>query len=582
MQALTLKKFSNISLSINSTQDLHDLLVLIMDAAKDLLQTEGASLLLYDPMQGDLIFDIVRGPKNNLLASQRVALGKGIAGLVAQTKVPLIVNDAASDERVLKEFDKKTDFVTKNLLAVPLLRENKLIGVLEAVNSLDKRDFSKEDQEILVYLSHQAATAIYNRQLYRDLQERMDELRCIYEISQSISSHFDFLKNVDNILYSIEKTLFVQKISLLMNRDNELHVVSSIGFDTEHNNVSVTKDGIAAYVFRSGDPLLVQNIDEDLHHYDFSSQGDYLTKSFISIPITSGEETVGVLNVADKKDGLPFDSFEFSVLSTVGREISKAYEMYTNQLNNMAIQQLRKDLETAAQIQKNSLMQLPHQYHGLTIASHYEACEAVGGDFYDMVTLGDNNVTFVIGDVSGKGVSAALFMEHVKTLLQSFIPRFKNPRTSVAELNKKILTEKRMSLFVTVMIVQIETESKQLRYASAGHNHQYIIRASQADVISISGKGAPAGTFPVDNYSEYVLSYEPGDVLFLYTDGITEAIQKDYQEYGEERLVAKLTQLAQKRDLAPERIVQNILSDVNAFRGETMLQDDLTILAVQL
>lgn len=583
MQRVSIQKISEISVKINSTEDLHELLVEIMDAAKELLHSEGASLLLYDIEENSLIFDIVRGPKGSLLASKRVPLGQGIAGIVAESGEATIVNDAENDSRVLKNFDKETNFRTFNLIAVPLFREKELIGVLEVVNSLGREGFSQEDQELLYYFAQQAAIAIYNRKLYQDLRERMDELRCIYEISQSISSDFNFDKNIDNILYSIKNTLMVERLSLIMVRSGQLRIVSQIGLEGGDNELlSVEEQSIAGYVYKTGDPLLVRDIDRDLPVDRFQRHGLYQTKSFISIPITFKNKTIGVLNVADKQDRQPFDSFEFRVLSTVGNEISKAYESFDNQLNMIAMNELKKDLSTASEIQKNSLMRLPTQYMGMDIAYYYESCEAVGGDFYDMVTLGDYHYSFVIGDVSGKGVSAALFMEHVKTLLQSFIPRFKSPRTSIAELNDKLFTEKGLTLFVTIMIAQIEARSKQIRYASGGHNHQFLLHKN-GQVESISGKGPPVGTFEEDRFQEFVLHYEPGDMLLLYTDGITEAVNSRYEEFGEERLIAALESFSQ--DLAvirPQGIIDSLISQVQSFTGGAPLQDDLTLLVIRL
>jgi serine phosphatase RsbU (regulator of sigma subunit) len=217
------------------------------------------------------------------------------------------------------------------------------------------------------------------------------------------------------------------------------------------------------------------------------------------------------------------------------------------------------------------------------IAYHYTSCEAVGGDFYDMIIHGENLISFIIGDVSGKGVGAALFMEHIKTLLQSYVPRFKNPRTSVSELNRKILNEKRLVMFATVLIVQLEMENRSFRFASAGHNRQFILRASTKTVDVISGKGAPCGAFSEDKYQEFVLPYEEGDYLFLYTDGFTEAMNSQNEVFGIEKLEDVLKDLIRSTgELTPKIILARVLADVNNFTKRTPLQDDQTALVVKL
>ncbi len=584
--ACSIKRFSEISTQINSTEDLQDLLVLIMDSAKELLNAEGASLLLYDNDQEKLIFDIVRGPKGNLLANKTVPLGKGIAGLVALHKQPMIIDDAANDARVLKDFDIQNQFTTRNILAVPLMTPKGLVGVLEVVNSFDGRNFSALDLELLQYLSNQAAIAIRNRQLFQDLEIRMNELQCIYEIGQTIMTNIDFSTNAENILGAIKTTLQAQRLSLILkdSLNDHLRVECSIGIHAKKDDIlKFHENSVAGFVMKTGQPLVVRDIQKDPQAQKFQSLGTYHSNSFISLPVKYKNRVIGVINVSDKESGEPFDLFDFRVLSTVAIQIAEAYVSFERYEEGRAMEQLRKDLAMASLIQKNSLPQLPPDIGELKISYYYEACESVGGDFYDMSILGEQNTAFVIGDVSGKGVTAALFMEHVKTLLQGYIPRFKSPRTSISELNKKILSENRMNLFVTVFVAQVEMEFRQIRYASAGHNHQFLLRKNSGKIELLSGKGAPAGTFKVDRFLEMVIQYEPGDILILYTDGITEAFNKQMQPFGEDRLIQVIEkQAALPSDSLPDTLKAKILEEVHNFCNGESLQDDLTMLLVQL
>ncbi|MCB1315355.1 MAG: GAF domain-containing protein, partial [Leptospiraceae bacterium] len=159
MSGLTLAKINEITVRINSSQDLHGLLTVIMDTAREFLDAEASSLLLYDREEEELIFDIARGQRGGLLARRRIPLGQGVAGRCASERRPIIVNDAAADERVLKNFDKEIDFKTRNLLAVPMAARDELIGVLEVLNTNDQRDFNRQDVRLLGYLSNMAALA---------------------------------------------------------------------------------------------------------------------------------------------------------------------------------------------------------------------------------------------------------------------------------------------------------------------------------------------------------------------------------------------------------------------------------------
>ena len=143
-----------------------------MGAAQEFLDTEAASLMLYEPVSDELVFDTVYGENGNLLNSKRISANEGIAGLCVRRKETIIVNDAANDERVIKSIDTNVNFTVRNLIAVPMIVRNNIIGVIEVLNSIDRDKFSRGDERLIVYLSNMAALAIRNRQLYDALRSQ--------------------------------------------------------------------------------------------------------------------------------------------------------------------------------------------------------------------------------------------------------------------------------------------------------------------------------------------------------------------------------------------------------------------------
>jgi len=484
-----------------------------MDTARSLLKTQGASLLLYDEETGDLVFDIARGDRSNILASKRVPKGQGIAGECARTKKPIIVNDAQNDPRLLRVIDQTSGFVTKKLIAVPMLARDKLIGVLEAVNTLDGRDFNQKDVKLLMFLSGMAGIAIHNRRLYDELKNRVEELNCIYEISQNIYQYDHIDQLLDGILHAISQVLEVERLSIILKEGkSDFYVKKTLGFTLEEKDIRIDPEkGVSSIVLKSGEPLLVRDMVKDL---GLSQENivRYKTKSFISVPIKKDQEVIGILNVADKKNGMPFDQFELKVLQTVASQLSSAYQRIEARKREFEIKIYKKDLETAAEIQRNSLPDIPSEIAGMEIAAGYRACRDVGGDFYDFHYHSDNMISLVIADVSGKGVPAALFMEYSKTLLGSFIPRFLHPVKTLQEVNEELIRNSRMGLFVTVMLIQIERDLRRIRVASAGHNHQILFRRSIKQIELLSAKGPPLGAIPDAEYKEKIYHYEPGDL----------------------------------------------------------------------
>ena len=578
---LTLARINDITTRINSVQDLHSLLTTIMDAARELLNVEASSLLLYDRESDELIFDIARGSRGGLLAHRRIQPGEGIAGACAQSRTPIIVNDAAQDERVLKAIDRELDFVTRNLLAVPMLARGEMIGVLEVLNTADDRDFSESDVRLLLYLSNMAALAIYNRKLYDDLKDRADELHCVYEISQKLNVAESMDEALDGVLASIEEVLGSRRCSAFIanpaTREIEAIRVRGYALAPEERN-SVTENSVSDIVMRTGDPLLVRDMEKE-EKIRSSPERGYKTRSFVSVPILLAEKTIGVLHVADKKDDQPYDFFELKVLAAIAARLSDAYSRFVSREKEMQLISYRRDLETAAMIQSYGLPRLPSRLGGMEIAARYEASLEVGGDFYDLIYHSEDRQSLVMADVAGKGVPAALFMEFSKTLLAGQAARNIDPVTSLVKANKEIFNRSQMAIFVTVFLVQIERDMRRLRYCSAGHNRQILCRKNEDSPRLLITKGPPLGIREEAEFIEEVLEYEPGDLLALFTDGVTEAANPEFEEFGEERLIEFLNE---RKGEPLDVLMEQIYRELNRFRDGMALQDDTTVLLIRL
>jgi serine phosphatase RsbU (regulator of sigma subunit) len=352
-----------------------------------------------------------------------------------------------------------------------------------------------------------------------------------------------------------------------------------IGFSVEDNDVRIDPmEGISSLVFSSGKPLLVRDIGKDLEITPVHPER-YKTKSFITVPIIRENETVGILNAADKKNGESFDDFELKVLSTVASQISSAMARIDVKRQESQLENYRRDMETATLIQRNSLSHIPQNISGIETACRYEACKAVGGDFYDLLYHSENRISVLMADVAGKGVPAALFMEYSKTLLAGIIPRYLDPASSLKKANLEIYEKSQTGIFVTAMLIQIEKEMNRFRLASAGHNHQILYRVREKRMESLSASGKPLGIFTDTEYIEKIVEYSPGDLLVLFTDGITEANNEALEEFGEERLF-KIVEENASSD--PATIMDKIFSDVAEFRNGFESSDDSTAMILRL
>ncbi|HZL95685.1 MAG TPA: PP2C family protein-serine/threonine phosphatase, partial [Vicinamibacterales bacterium] len=202
---------------------------------------------------------------------------------------------------------------------------------------------------------------------------------------------------------------------------------------------------------------------------------------------------------------------------------------------------------------------------------------AVGGDLYEVIALPDGRFFVAVGDVSDKGIPAALLMARVMTLAKLLVPTSRDLGLLASVLNTQLEEGNAESMFTTLFGAIVDPRTSEVRCVSAGHNPPVLVRKSGASLIEVDS-GRPLGLFEGSPYVEATFRLEPGERLVLYTDGVTEAWDKDRNEFGEDRLVA----LLERTGLAGsgEDLGNAILSEVSAFAGEAPQSDDITVLVI--
>ena len=507
---------------INTSVNFQSLMSTIIDSAKELLQSEGASLLLMDRETDELIFDIVISNKGEIIQGKRIKPGVGIAGQVALTGQPLIVNDVASDSRFFSDIDKASGFYTKSIIAVPVIMKDRLVGVLEAVNSLRPECFTDDDLTMIGYLADAAAVSINNQELVKSLSNRVDELTCIYEISQSIYFSMDIESFLRRVIDAINKVIRAERCSfVILNEDGSgaKYFVSNEGF-SDPSAVDVTTS-LMSHVIRTGDPLLVYNLDEYKHSAD-SVSGRYKSKSFMCLPMKLRDKVIGVLNVTDKPHSEIFDSFDLRVLSTISQQVSEMYENVQLQSAEIERKRIEHDLLIAADIQKRAMPELPEHAVGLSAGAFMHPARYVGGDFYEFSELDGRYVLAGVGDISGKGIPAAMFMSTVRHELKIAALKIQSPDALFEIANKEIYKNSFSGMFCTGFYCLIDRKKKNMKYASAGHNAQLYYSVATESFFELPKTGRALGISHDSVYRTLTRGYFPGDILVLFTDGLFE------------------------------------------------------------
>jgi phosphoserine phosphatase RsbU/P len=292
--------------------------------------------------------------------------------------------------------------------------------------------------------------------------------------------------------------------------------------------------------------------------------------------------------------GAPTNRAEYSAVEkrVLGRAADQFALIVENaRLTDRVVEQdkLRRDVALAAEVQRRLLPERPPDARVATISAMSVPARSVGGDYYDFIEVGDNRLGLALADVAGKGVAAALIMAAVQASLRVIASEDGIPLPQlVAKMNRFLHQSTSSASYVTFFYAQLNERTRQLQYVNAGHNPPYLIRtvAPDADQASTAPSiqelktgGTVIGLLPDVTYEEATIDLQAGDVLVAFTDGVTEALNANEEEFGEERLKDLICRVA--RLPAPE-ISRRISEELRGWISNAAQYDDLTFLVMKV
>lgn len=339
--------------------------------------------------------------------------------------------------------------------------------------------------------------------------------------------------------------------------------------------------GIAGIVAKTRTPINIADAYADVRfHPDFDRETGYRTRSILCMPlIGTGDQLIGVIEVMNKKYQAVFDEADESLLSGLSAHITVALERARLVQAYVEKERMEEALKLAHEIQMSMVPKIfppfPHRSEFDIFAVLVPAKE-VGGDLYDFFFVDENHLCFAVGDVSDKGVPASLFMAVTKTLFKAIAVNGGGPAEILARLNREVCRDNEACMFVTVFCGVLDVRSGRVDYSNAGHNLPYIL--SQRDLAPVPNTGGMAlGVSEEAIFRGGQHWLRPGDQLVLYTDGVTEAMDKEDQLFAETRLESTL-QAMQGR--SSKEIVEGVVEAVRRFSAGAPQSDDITLLAI--
>ena len=412
-----------------------------------------------------------------------------------------------------------------------------------------------------------------------------DQLQFLHRISQSISEIKPLPELLHEIMDSSKRFMKAEASSLLLydSNDGKLHFYVTTGEKGERLKPFRMEmgEGVAGWVAEHREPALIEDCYLDPRfNPEYDKRSKFRTRSMICIPLIRKDRLVGVIQVINKAGGGTFDTDDLALFQTLASQCAIAVE--NHQLTQKLIENeaLERELDLAREIQMNILPKSIPRYPDLDVHTRILPARQVGGDYYNIVPLRDNRSLFVVADVCGKGIPAALIVSTFDACLNSYLkmhPERFDMQVLVQTLNRLLIDATTTTQFVTACFGLYDHSEGYWTTINAGHNPPIFWNCKDGAVVRLENGGIFLGSLDVP-YECNRTPMKKDDVLVYFTDGVTEAWNAAEEHYGDERLVRLIAR--HPHDNA-EQILAAIEDDIVKHVGTAAQSDDITCVVIK-
>jgi sigma-B regulation protein RsbU (phosphoserine phosphatase) len=411
------------------------------------------------------------------------------------------------------------------------------------------------------------------------LRGAVNELSIVNQVAVAVASTSTLDEIIDLVVKECVKHLHVEQgaVMLLDAKKESAPLKTMVRLaNTDYEGVDFhLSDQISGWMMKNQSSLVVNDLASDRRFR--TSQANSTVRSLLCAPLKAKGRLIGVLSVFNKRRGEQFSKEDERLLTIIAAQSAQVVEHARLYEEEHQLRLVEQELDTARSIQQGLLPVAAPSIPGYDIAGLSLAARQVGGDYFDFISMEGGLTGLCVADVSGKGVTAALLMAVVQATIrgQSLIDASMSDRLAVS--NRLIHQSTPADKFVTMFYSALDAENHRLHYSNAGHNPPFLI--SQSGEMRLLESGGPVlGVLPDFSFEESTVDLAVGDLLLIYTDGFSEAMNAGLEEYGEERLLEATRRVA---DQSAQRILEVLCDEVNAFCGDEPQFDDMTIMAVR-
>ncbi|MGM0608987.1 MAG: SpoIIE family protein phosphatase [Candidatus Muiribacteriota bacterium] len=602
---------------IDSQFFLDELIKIIIDYLSSYLKAARVSILFVDVKKDgekkDLLYNI-QIKKEKVFKKLYVVYRGKVTESILESAHSLLIKDISKTEYV-KYMNSMKIYNTQSFMAVPVRYQGETVALIyvtdkqkgvfnkkelnivetiamslerffnDKINKFDdllhlgiKREQIVFEKEKLV--NDLSKTIVLLRKTQEELKMKANELNILYSINSFVRNTFvvdELLKMiVETIIYSMKvKRASVMLISDENEKNNDILVSGYIGKKIKKvDNFKIAERGeVTSYIIKTGKSAIVSEAVED----DFLSKfrDNYDTNSFIAVPVKIKNQVVAIINVTDKKDGSCFNEDDLKVLEILANQTAITIENFRLSSQLIEREKLSHELTIAKDIQMKLMPTEKIKKAMFEVDFMCIPAREVGGDYVDFIDIDEFNKVIVIGDVSGKGVPAALLMVMLRTLIRSFAQSELSPATLVEKVNKLLVKDIDPKVFATLFYGVLNLKKNTFRYCNAGHNYPVLVRDKKI-LKELYTSDVVLGFFADYQFHEDTVFFKKDDIFYFYTDGVIEAHDEEGKIFG----VKKFYNIIENNK--PENLFENLLSQLKDYSDENHFSDDLTISYIKI
>jgi len=565
---LELTSLIEISKTLNSSLNLKSILDTVLRTPMGRMMINKGIILL-QKSDREFIVETLKGMPRELM-------GKKIP-IIEHPDIPFLIDELSEEEYEWVGFFNKFDIK----LIIPVMSKNRTLGFIGFGEKIIGQDYKEREIEFLLSLSNLAATSIENGIIFEELREvnkkldrSIQELNTLFDIGKELNSFLDSEKIIKLLSYALMGQMMVNKFALFTSENGSMSLKLVRGI----KGLNYAEDN-------KEDQEFLKDLCSINESYLVNEESTLLRDKYFRdcqfvaiIPMKIQDQIKGVICLGERVDKKSYTNENLEFLSTLGNQAMIALENARLFEETLEKQKLEEEIAVAKQIQERLLPSSIPELSGFDIFAINISSKQVGGDYYDLIPLDENKLAIAIADVSGKGIPAALLMSNLQASLRALVGTKMSITHMTSRINDIIYENTSSDKFITYFYGVIDKNTYKMKYCNAGHNPPFLIR-KDAPTILLEKGGLILGMMSGVEFQEGEIQLKSGDTLLLYTDGVSEAMNNEDEEFEEKRIEEVLRN---NRSLTGKELIGKIINSVKEHSGSVPQGDDITMIAMKI